>query len=135
MVVALGRERFGAKSVKNDMKTPEGEYRVTGPARASRFHRFIPIDYPSRADAERARQEGRLSSVEYRRILDSHERGVAPPGDTALGGGLGLHGEGEKWRDISEDLDWTLGCLGLSDADIEFLAERISIGTPIEIRP
>lgn len=133
--VALGRESLGPKFLRGDMKTPEGEYRVAGPARESRFHRFIPIDYPSREDAEGARREGRLSDADFRRIVEAHDRGEIPPADTPLGGDLGFHGEGERWAGASPDLDWTYGCIGLSDDDIDFLAERLRVGVPVEIVP
>ena len=135
MTIALGRED-GAKRAAGDTRTPEGHYRISGPPRPSRrFHRFVPIDYPSRADAEIARITGRLSAEDYQRILDAHARRVPPPGDTALGGQLGFHGEGRRWRGDSRYLDWTYGCIGLADADIDFLAERSAIGTPVVIEP
>jgi len=135
MTIALGRED-GAKRAAGDTRTPEGRYRISGPPRPSRrFHRFVPIDYPSRADAEIARITGRLPAADYQRILDAHAHRVPPPGDTALGGQLGFHGEGRRWRGDSRDLDWTYGCIGLADADIDFLAERSAIGTPVSIEP
>lgn len=133
--VALGRERGGPKRSAGDMRTPEGRYRISGPATASRFHLFLPIDYPSVADAEAARAEARLSESAYRRIVTAHERGEPPPEDTPLGGALGFHGEGRRWRGDSEHLDWTLGCIALRDDHVAFLAARSSVGTPVEILP
>jgi len=135
MTVALGREAGGAKRDAGDSRTPEGDYQISGPPRTSRFHRFIPIDYPSVADAEAAHAEARLSEAAYQRIVAAHARGEPPPGDTALGGELGFHGEGERWRGDSLHLDWTYGCVALADADIDFLAERSEVGTPVVIRP
>ena len=54
MKVALGRQPVGAKTSRGDHRTPEGSYVVSGPAQRNRFHRFIPIDYPSRRDADAA---------------------------------------------------------------------------------
>jgi murein L,D-transpeptidase YafK len=136
MPVALGRETDGRKRDAGDWRTPEGNYRISGPPKRSRrFHRFVPIDYPSLADAATARAEGRLSEAEYRRIADAHRVGEPPPGDTVLGGNLGFHGEGKRWRGDSRFLDWTYGCLGLADADIDFIAERSAVGTPVSIEP
>ncbi len=136
MTVALGREPEGAKQQRGDLRTPEGLYHVAGPARRSaRFHRFIPLDYPSLADAEAARQEGRIGERDYRRILAAHARGEPPPRDTPLGGDIGFHGEGRRWRGDSADLDWTYGCFALRDEEIELLAERLAPGVPVEIRP
>jgi murein L,D-transpeptidase YafK len=133
--VAVGREPRGAKRARGDHRTPEGLYHVVGTHRPSRFRRFVAIDYPSRADAEQARAEGRLSAHDFTRIVRAHEAGATPPGDTPLGGGLGFHGEGERWRGDSVDLDWTDGCLAMTDPDIDFLAARTRPGTPVRILP
>jgi murein L,D-transpeptidase YafK len=135
MVVALGRGVGGPKLQMGDARTPEGHYRLSGPARASRFHRFIPFDYPSLADAATAHAHGRLADADYHRIEAAYARGEAPPADTTLGGHLGIHGEGERWRGDSRLLDWTLGCIGLADADVDFIAARSAIGTPVWIGP
>ncbi len=133
--VALGRESEGAKRNAGDARTPEGHYRISGPPRPSRFHRFLPIDYPSLADAATAAAEGRLSEADYRRIAGAHGLGEPPPADTALGGHLGFHGEGKRWRGDSLYFDWTYGCIALADADIDFIAERSAVGTPVWIEP
>src|SRR5262245_60252152 len=65
MPVALGRASTGPKRGVGDERTPEGYYRISGPPRPSRFHVFVPIDYPSLADAATAYAEGRLSDTEY----------------------------------------------------------------------
>jgi murein L,D-transpeptidase YafK len=131
--VALARSP-GAKRVRGDLRMPEGEYRIAGPARPSRFHRFIPIDYPSPRDAERGLAAGRISLAERDAIARAHAAGRLPPQDTALGGHLGLHGEGRRWRgDLA--LDWTEGCVALADDAIELVAERVRRGTPVRIVP
>jgi lipoprotein-anchoring transpeptidase ErfK/SrfK len=135
MPVAIGRQEIGPKRRAGDHKTPEGEYRVSGVPRIGRFHLFIPIDYPSVADAESALSEGRVSASDYERIVSAHEMGLVPPIDTALGGDLGLHGEGERWAGDSRYHDWTFGCIALSDADIEYLSNRLEVGAPVVIHP
>jgi murein L,D-transpeptidase YafK len=131
---ALGREPEGPKLRAGDERTPEGEYRIAGPAQPSRFYLFIPIDYPSRADAIRALQRGVLSPTAYAAVVRGIRRGEPPQG-SPLGGGLGLHGEGERWRGDSELLDWTNGCVAVKDDHIEFLAEHAPIGTPVLLLP
>jgi murein L,D-transpeptidase YafK len=135
MRAALGREPLGPKRAAGDMRTPEGLYRIVGPIRESRFHRFVPLDYPSRADADAALIAGELSLREYARILEAHAAGELPPGDTALGGEIGLHGEGEHWQGYTGEIDWTHGCVAVTDAEIDFIAERVEEGTPVEILP
>jgi len=132
--VALSRNPEGAKRARGDERTPEGDYHVAGAARASRFHLFLPIDYPSPGDADRALAAREISQHTHRRILAAHAAGRMPPQDTRLGGLLGFHGEGERWRgDL--DLDWTEGCVALSNDAMSWLAKRAKRGTPVRIRP
>jgi murein L,D-transpeptidase YafK len=135
MKVALGREPVGAKTSRGDHRTPEGSYVVSGPAKPNRFHRFIPIDYPSRRDADAALATGAISATEHARILARRTHDRPPPQDTALGGGIGLHGEGPRWQGESAAVDWTFGCIAVSDREIDFLAQRVKVGTPVWILP
>jgi len=135
MNVAIGREPIGTKLARGDQRTPEGNYRVSGPAKRSRFHLLIPIDYPSRRDADAGLARGAISASEHARILARRDDGRPPPQDTALGGHLGLHGEGLEWKGESDGLDWTFGCIAMRDHEIEFLAERVRVGTPVWIQP
>jgi murein L,D-transpeptidase YafK len=135
MKVALGRQPLGPKLRKGDQRTPEGNYVVSGPAARNRFHRFIPIDYPSRRDADVGLERGTISAAEHARILARRSHDHPPPQDTALGGELGLHGEGPRWQGESAGLDWTFGCVAVRDHEIDFLAERVKVGTPVWIVP
>lgn len=132
--IALSRDPFGAKRTRGDQRSPEGDYHLAGRPRASRFHLFIPIDYPSREDANAALAEGRISQREHAAIQRAHGAGRLPPQSTPLGGWLGLHGEGGRWRGDG-DLDWTEGCFALEDDAIDWIAARAPIGTPIRIDP
>jgi hypothetical protein len=132
--IALSRVPEGAKRSRGDERTPEGDYHVAAAARRSRFHLFLPIDYPSPRDAERALAERSISSAVHRQILAAHAAGRMPPQDTGLGGWVGFHGEGERWRgDL--DLDWTQGCFALADDAIDWLARAAPPGTPVRISP
>lgn len=133
--VALGRIPRGAKERAEDRRTPEGVYRVAEPPRASRFHIFIPIDYPSVRDAARGLASGEIDLEIYERIERAEQQGKLPPQDTMLGGAIGLHGEGAKWQGESARSDWTLGCIALTDGDIEFIAARVSVGVEVRIEP
>lgn len=135
MTAALGREPLGHKTGSGDQRTPEGSYEVAGPLERNRFHGFIPIDYPSLHDANAALLEGRITHRDFLRIEAAHARGVQPPIDTPLGGDIGIHGEGKRWAGDSKYLDWTYGCIAVTDAELDFLAERIEVGVPVEILP
>jgi len=135
LAAAMGRVPLGHKLIAGDQRTPEGTYRISGPAETSRFHAFVPIDYPSVRDADAALADGRIDVSDYARIVGAHERGEPPPADTPLGGDIGLHGEGDRWAGDSQHLDWTLGCVALTDTDLDYLIERIEPGVTVEIRP
>jgi murein L,D-transpeptidase YafK len=132
---ALGRRAFGTKGQAGDLRTPEGSYRVAESARGSAYHLFMLLDYPSRSDADRALLDERISDRTHSRIAAAHARGELPPQDTELGGRIGIHGEGMDHQGKSGREDWTFGCIGLSDADMEFLADRTAVGTPVQIDP
>jgi murein L,D-transpeptidase YafK len=133
--VALSRQPIGPKRRSGDDRTPEGQYRLIGKPRPSRFHYFVQIDYPSRADAEVGLRTGVIGRRVYREILAAHDAGRLPPQDSGLGGVVGFHGEGERWRGASATLDWTRGCFALADEHIDFLIARAPAGTPVTIAP
>ena len=135
MSVALGRAPVGTKQTHGDQRTPEGNYNVSGPARLSRFHRLIPIDYPSQRDADSALERGAITAREHARIVARRAHDRPPPQNTALGGELGLHGEGPAWQGETAGLDWTYGCIAVRDPEIDFLAHRVRVGTPVWIQP
>lgn len=134
MPVALARAE-GPKRARGDQRMPEGAYRIAGPLRPSaRFHRFLPIDYPTPDDAARGLAEGRIGRTEHEAIVRAHRAGRLPPQETPLGGHLGFHGEGRRWRGAGA-LDWTEGCVALGDPDIERLGALAGPGTPVSIEP
>ncbi|HYB12945.1 MAG TPA: L,D-transpeptidase family protein [Myxococcota bacterium] len=133
--VALGREPVGPKREAGDSRTPEGEYHLRSRGWESRFHRFLIMDYPSREDAAAGLRAGLLSLRSYGQILDAHDRSVLPPQNTALGGLVGFHGEGERWNGDSEYLNWTNGCIAMTDEQIDFLSAHATWGTLVTILP
>jgi murein L,D-transpeptidase YafK len=133
--VALGQLPLGYKREMHDLRTPEGFYRIAEAPRGSRFHVFMLLDYPSLADADRALSNGDISPRQYLRIARAVARGALPPQDTLLGGMIGIHGEGSDHQGDSSRKDWTFGCIALSDADAEYIAFRVDVGTPVTIEP
>jgi hypothetical protein len=133
--VALGQLPLGYKREQHDLRTPEGFYRIAEAPRGSRFHVFMLLDYPSLADADRALSTGYITPKTYLRIARAVARGDLPPQDTLLGGVIGIHGEGDAHRGRSRSEDWTLGCIALSDAEAEWIAQRVAVGTPVSIEP
>lgn len=113
--VALGRGPLGPKEHAGDNKTPEGEYVIDQKNTKSRFHLALHISYPNADDKKRA-----------------HDAGLDP------GGAIMIHGleNGLGWLgSIQHDLDWTEGCIAVSNSEIEEIWRLVPTGTPIEIKP
>jgi murein L,D-transpeptidase YafK len=114
-VVSLGRHPEGLKQQEGDKRTPEGLYAVELHKPLSSFHRAIKVSYPSPAD--------RIAAA---------KRGVSPGGDIMIHGmrnGLGLLGR------LHRRLDWTAGCVAVTNPEIDEIYRVVPDGTPIEIRP
>jgi murein L,D-transpeptidase YafK len=113
--VAVGRGGLSAKERVGDHKTPQGLYTIDRRNQNSRFHRALHISYPNEADRERARKLG-----------------ISPGGDIMIHGitnGLGWLGS------LHRLIDWTDGCVAVTDSEIEEIWSLVPDGTPVEIRP
>jgi len=128
--VALGQQPRMGKEHQGDGRTPVGRYYVSDKKVDSRFHRFLGISYPNIDDAERGYRVGLISATQWADIFFANLRGDTPPPNTILGGRVGIHGYGGR---PYVPVDWTEGCIALSDQDIEFLYDRAPVGTPIII--
>jgi murein L,D-transpeptidase YafK len=81
----------------------------------SSFHLALHVSYPSAGDAARA-----------------HAGGYDPGGEIMVHGihnGIGWIGR------VHRLVDWTTGCVAMTDPEIEELYRIVPDGTPIEIRP
>lgn len=113
--IALGGNPVGPKERQGDNKTPEGTYVIEGRNRGSRYHLSLRISYPNENDRKRAR-----------------ELGVAPGGDIMIHGiknGLSQVGAAHA------GVDWTQGCIAVTNEEIEEIAAVAPNGTVVEIRP
>jgi murein L,D-transpeptidase YafK len=113
--IALSRDPSGPKEREGDHKVPEGGYIVDAKNPHSRFHLALHISYPNAADIERARKLG------------------AKPG-----GNIEIHGVDKKYEclgDLQRQVDWTDGCIAVTNAEIEEIFPLVKIGTPVVIRP
>jgi murein L,D-transpeptidase YafK len=113
--VALGRAPVGTKEREGDRRTPEGNYTIDRHNPNSGFHLALHVSYPSASDTARARAEG-----------------GSPGGDIMIHGmrnGLGWLGKTHLL------VDWTTGCVAVTDAEMDQLYRVIPDGTPIEIKP
>jgi len=126
--VALGTNPTDPKRKEGDGCTPEGAYFVCTKNERSRYHLFLGLSYPNAEDAERGLQVGLISRAQHEAIVGALREGKRPPWNTRLGGEIGLHGNGSG-------SDWTLGCVALSDPDIEELFLLLELGDEVVIEP
>jgi tetratricopeptide (TPR) repeat protein len=113
--IALGGNPNGPKERQGDNKTPEGTYVIDSRNRDSRYHLSLHISYPNEKDKKRAK-----------------ELGVSPGGD------IMIHGikNGFSWvGDLHTEVDWTKGCIAVTDEEIEEIEKLSPNGTIVEIRP
>jgi len=113
--IALGGDPVGPKERQGDNKTPEGTYLIDSRNRDSVYHLSLRISYPNEKDKMRAKK-----------------RGVSPGGD------IMIHGikNGLTWMGGSHsDVDWTKGCIAVTDEEIEEIYKLVPNGTTVEIRP
>jgi len=113
--VALGKQPKGRKIMVGDRRTPEGRYVLDSRNPRSRFHLALHISYPNESD-----------------VLNAHKLGVSPGGDIMIHGlPLGSGSVGE----LHSFLDWTDGCIAVTNAEMEEIWQFVPDGTPIEIKP
>ena len=138
-IVNLGPEPEGAKQLQGDGRTPEGDLYVCSVNRVSQFTRFLALAYPAPADGTRGARSGLIDAKQAQAIAAAWKtRKACPPQTTRLGGQVGIHGKGgwERRGGGYALVDWTLGCIGLRDADIlELFQHYAEVGIPVHIAP
>jgi murein L,D-transpeptidase YafK len=113
--VALGSQPTGKKQCQGDKRTPEGRYIIDGRNKGSRYHRSLRISYPNAADRDAAK---RLR--------------CNPGGDIMIHGLTNGYGWVGK---LHTTVDWTLGCIAVTNQEIEEIWNLVPNGTPIVIHP
>ena len=113
--VAIGRNLEGPKTREGDHKTPEGNYVLDSKNTRSGFHLSMHVSYPNELDRDRA---AKLHA--------------------APGGNVMVHGikNGFGWLGrVHRVVDWTDGCIALTNPEMEQFARLVPEGTPIQIKP
>lgn len=128
--VALGQQPRSGKEVRGDGRTPVGRYAISDKKAESRYRRFLGINYPNLDDAERGYRRGMISAGQWADLFFANLRGEIPRPDTLLGGRVGIHGYGRR---PYLPVDWTEGCIAVSNDDIDYIFSRVSVGTPVII--
>lgn len=132
--IAFGVRGAGIKLRRGDEITPLGSFQIGWVSRQSRFHRFIGLNYPNREHANLAYRDGRINKSTYQAIVKALQQGKRPPQKTALGGYIGIHGIGAGDPYIHENINWTNGCVALTNQQITRLLDWVKVGMRVEIR-
>jgi hypothetical protein len=110
----LGINWVGDKRESGDNATPEGMYKVTKKfeGNKTRYHKALLLDYPNDEDREKFKSEIAGGSL---------------PASAAIGDLIEIHGDGGK------GIDWTKGCIALTDNEMDVIYSIAKVGTPVTI--
>jgi murein L,D-transpeptidase YafK len=113
--ISIGKEPIGRKQIQGDMKTPEGLYTINSKNSNSRFYRNLGLSYPNSDDIVNAKKRGNKA-----------------------GGDIKIHGIQPRYSFIGKFhrmIDWTDGCIAVTNSEIEELFNHTIVGATIEIKP
>lgn len=111
--VALGRNPVGKKRFEGDLKTPEGLYYIDAKSSTSNFHKNMNVSYPNTEDIKYAATQHK-----------------------SAGGDIKIHGLPNGYKEEDYEIsDWTLGCIAVTNTEIDELFEHVKLGCPILILP
>ena len=113
--IALGKNPVGHKVMEGDKRTPEGSYFIDARNENSKYHLALHISYPDVIDDMIARSLG-----------------------SSPGGGIMIHGTGDDYAWMGKfhaAINWTDGCIAVTNKEIEEIWQLVPDGTRIEILP
>ena len=113
--ISLGKNSTGHKKQQGDSRTPEGRYKIDYRNSQSRFYLSLHINYPNHKDIASARRSG-----------------VSPGGDIFIHGqpnGLGA------LSPVYRYVDWTDGCIAVSNSAMDEIWRLVKTGTEVIIYP
>jgi len=131
--ISLGRNGSGFKKKRGDDITPHGRYKITWINRKSRYQLFFGFNYPSKENAQQALEQQLITKKDYKRIIKAHKNKQTPPQNTPMGGLIGIHGLGRGDEKIHEMMNWTHGCIALTNKQIHNLDTLIKKETLVII--
>jgi hypothetical protein len=112
--VELGTNWVGDKRIKGDKATPEGMYKIAKKfdSRKTKYYKALLLDYPNDEDKAKFKSEIARGSL---------------PESAKIGGLIEIHGNGGK------GIDWTEGCVALTDNEMDVVFKITKVGTPVTI--
>jgi hypothetical protein len=112
--VEFGANWMARKEVAGDKATPEGNYHITSKKDGGNtgYHKAMMLDYPNGEDRAHFAQMKRQGIISRR---------------AGIGSLIEIHGNGGR------GFDWTTGCVGMRDRDIDDLFRVVGSGTRVTI--
>lgn len=132
--IAIGRNGAGFKQKVGDDVTPLGQYKIGWVNNKSIYYRFYGFNYPSLENAARAYQEDIISKDTYNTIRLAHHNDKTPLQNSILGGQIGIHGLGKADEKVHQMMNWTHGCIALTNAQIDLLHPWLIKGTSVTVK-
>lgn len=132
--ISIGRGGAAPYRTDGDNTTPKGEFHIDRINHDSEYHLFFGLDFPNVRYAKQGVARGDLDEQQYNAIVNAIQSHQAPPQNTPLGGYIGIHGLGSADLALHERLNWTRGCIALTDHQIDELARLVGLGTRVVIR-
>jgi murein L,D-transpeptidase YafK len=113
--IALGARPEGHKRWEGDERTPEGRYILDWRNPKSMAYKSIHISYPNPRD-----------------VASAKSMGVPPGGMIMIHGAANGYG---WWGWALQLIDWTDGCIAVTNREMDEIWTLVQDGTPIEINP
>lgn len=109
----LGPNWIGTKQFRGDKATPEGKYHVTKKKarHQTKYYKALLINYPNEDDKVRYNTNVKNGKIPKR----------------GIGNLIEIHGDGGK------GINWTDGCVALTNDEMDRLYDMVSVGTPVTI--
>lgn len=110
----FGKNWMGDKLTRGDKATPEGVYHVTKKKSGAKtkYYKSLLLNYPNTEDKARFEQAQKKGKI---------------PKNAHIGNLIEIHGEGGK------GVNWTDGCIALSNEDMDVLYMLCEVNTPVII--
>lgn len=112
--VEFGKNPLSKKTKSGDLATPEGRYKITEKKGFGRtkYYLALLLNYPNEEDKKRFEEAKRKGLI---------------PKNAKIGGLIEIHGDGGL------GIDWTEGCVALSNEDMKDLYNLSFVGMPVYI--
>ncbi len=116
--VVLGNDPRNDKLCQGDTCTPEGVYHIRAKYPHARWDYFMWLDYPN--------------TQNWLKFAQAKKAGRLPP-DADIGGDVGIHGTEDPTRNLT-GVNWTKGCVSLTNQDLEEIYPLVNDKTLVVIR-